>query len=198
MDLVGVEPTPLGLKTRLAPTWPGPRRQLLRDRSAISQPPRKASRGCRATLNGQPSRKETPLLARHGKFMRIAGTLALACSVIAVVGVADAATSHHKRHQARRSSTAGSASSSSSRSTPGGPPGAETELSGEAAAKAKAAALAAVPGGTVLRASTEDPSDPSKAAYEVHVRKSDGSEVEVQLDSSYKVLAVHAAPAHGG
>ena len=149
-------------------------------------------------LNVQPSRKESALLARHSKFMRIAGTFAVACALIAVVGVADAATSHHTRHHARRSSTAGSTSSSSSSSTPGRPPNGETELSGETAAKAKAAALAAVAGGTVVRASTEDPSDPSKAAYEVHVRKGDGSEVEVLLDSSYKVLAVNAAPAHGG
>src|SRR5947208_10972152 len=129
--------------------------------------------------------------------MSIAGPFAVAWALSAVVGVADGATSHHTRHHARRSSTAGSTSSSSSSSTPGRPPNGESELSGETAAKAKAAALAAVPGGTVLRASTEDPSDPSKAAYEVHVRKSDGSEVAALLDSSFKVLAVNAAPAHG-
>jgi len=129
--------------------------------------------------------------------MRLAGALALACALVAAVGVADAATRHHKRHHARRSSTAASTSSSRSNPTPGHPPNAESELSGETTAKAKTAALAAVPGGTVLRASTEDPSDPSKAAYEVHVRKSDGSEVAALLDSSFKVLAVNAAPAHG-
>jgi uncharacterized membrane protein YkoI len=68
----------------------------------------------------------------------------------------------------------------------------ETELTGAKAQSAKDAALAAVPGGTVTRASTEDPKDPSGAAYEVHVRKSDGSEVEVLEDASFKVLSTKA------
>ena len=55
-----------------------------------------------------------------------------------------------------------------------------------------AAALAAVPGGTVSRASIENPSDPSGAAYEVHVRKSDGSEVVVLLGSAFKVLTINS------
>jgi hypothetical protein len=138
------------------------------------------------------------VLARHTKFMRVAGALVLLCSAVAIVGVADAATSHHKRHHARRSSTSTSHSPSPSSSSRVGAPSDETELNGETATKAKGAALAAVPGGTVLRASTESAADPSKAAYEVHVRKSDGSVVEVLLDSSYKVLAVSSAPPHAG
>jgi hypothetical protein len=135
------------------------------------------------------------LPARHTKFMKLAGASLLLCGALATVGVADAATSHHKRHHARSSSTSTSNSSSRSSSATPGPPAGETELSGETATKTREAALAAVPGGTVLRASTESASDPSKAAYEVHVRKSEGSVVEVLLDSSYKVLAVNFAPA---
>ena len=137
--------------------------------------------------------------ARHTNLMKVAGASLLLCCAVATVGVADAATSHHKRHHARRSSTSTSHSSSSpSSSSRVGAPSDETELNGETATKAKGAALAAVPGGTVLRASTESAADPSKAAYEVHVRKSDGSVVEVLLDSSYKVLAVNSAPPHAG
>jgi len=133
---------------------------------------------------------------RHTKRRKVVGASLLLCCALATVGVADAATSHHKRQHARRSST--STHGSLSRPSAPGAPSDETELSGEAATKAKEAALAAVPGGTVLRALGESASDPSKAAYEVHVRKSDGSVVEVLLDSSYKVLAVNSAPPPGG
>jgi hypothetical protein len=59
----------------------------------------------------------------------------------------------------------------------------ETELTGDDASKAIAAAQAAVPGATVERAET----DAEGAAYEVHMTNSDGSEVTVKLDSSYMV-----------
>jgi hypothetical protein len=69
----------------------------------------------------------------------------------------------------------------------GGPPN-EPELTGDDADKAKAAALEAVPGGTAWRASREDPAEDTGAAYEVHVRKADGSEVEVLLGEDFKVI----------
>ncbi len=59
----------------------------------------------------------------------------------------------------------------------------ETLLTGAAAARAKAAALAAVPGATVIRVET----DSGAAAYEAHLRKADGSDVTVKLDRSFKV-----------
>jgi uncharacterized membrane protein YkoI len=74
-------------------------------------------------------------------------------------------------------------------------PGAESELTGDTATQAKEAALAAV-AGTAWRASAEDPSDASGAKYEVHVTKADGSEVEVLLDSAFKVIATNASPQH--
>jgi uncharacterized membrane protein YkoI len=70
-----------------------------------------------------------------------------------------------------------------------GPGNGETELTGDVAAKAKAAAIAKV-GGTVERASTENDSDNSAAAYEVHVTKTDGTHVTVILDKSFAVLSV--------
>jgi hypothetical protein len=47
----------------------------------------------------------------------------------------------------------------------------------------KAAAEAAVPGGTVLRVE----SDADGSSYEAHVRKADGTLVTVKIDSSFKV-----------
>ena len=56
----------------------------------------------------------------------------------------------------------------------------ETLLTGSDLARATAAAQAAVPGATVLRAEA----DPS-GAYEVHVQKSDGTYVTVVLNSNF-------------
>lgn len=74
---------------------------------------------------------------------------------------------------------------------PGGNPN-EPALTGDEKSSAEAAALAAVPGGTVERSSKEDAGENTGAAYEVHVTKSDGSEVEVLEDSSFKVIATNA------
>jgi uncharacterized membrane protein YkoI len=80
----------------------------------------------------------------------------------------------------------------------GGPGGnGETPLTGTALSSASAAALTAVPGGTVDRASIEKDSSNTSAAYEVHVTKSDGSRVLVIEDSSFAVLSTTAEPARG-
>jgi hypothetical protein len=75
---------------------------------------------------------------------------------------------------------------------PGGHIGAngktEAALSADAAAKVKAAAEAKVPGGTVERVETDvDHGSP----YEAHVRKADGTELEVLVDNSFQVTAVN-------
>jgi len=59
----------------------------------------------------------------------------------------------------------------------------ETLLTGAAAAKVRAAALAAVQGGTVIRVET----DSGSAVYEAHLRTSDGSYVTVEMDGSFHV-----------
>jgi hypothetical protein len=110
-----------------------------------------------------------------------------AAAVVGVVGIASAATTSTTR---QATPTTASTTPSSGKATKA--PSNETELTGDVAAQAKAAALTAVPGGTVERASTEDPADASGAAYEVHVTKSDGSRVEVLLDASFKVLSTKA------
>ena len=70
---------------------------------------------------------------------------------------------------------------------PGGPGGDinEEALTGTTATKVKEAALAKVPGGTVLRLETD-----SGGAYEAHVRKADGTPVEVKVSKQFEVTAV--------
>jgi uncharacterized membrane protein YkoI len=70
----------------------------------------------------------------------------------------------------------------------------ETLLSGDKASKVRAAALAKV-SGTVERVETNVDSG---APYEAHIRKSDGTEVEVQVGSDYKVVAVNEMGQMGG
>ena len=76
--------------------------------------------------------------------------------------------------------------------TPGGHRGAngqvEQALPSAVAAKVKAAAEAKVPGGTVERVETDvDHGSP----YEAHVRKSDGTELEVLVNKDFAVTAVN-------
>lgn len=79
----------------------------------------------------------------------------------------------------------------------GGPGMGETPLTGDDAAQAKAAAEKAVSGGTVIRVETD-----SDGTYEAHVRKSDGTEVEVKMDKNFKVTSVDEfqgrGPGHDG
>jgi hypothetical protein len=64
----------------------------------------------------------------------------------------------------------------------------EKPLSSDTAAKVKEAALAKVSGGTIERVETDvDHGSP----YEAHVRKSDGTELEVLVNKDFKVTAVN-------
>ena len=64
----------------------------------------------------------------------------------------------------------------------------ETLLSGDTATKVRQAALAKVSGGTVERVETDaDHGSP----YEAHVRKSDGTELEVLVNKDFQVTAVN-------
>lgn len=85
-----------------------------------------------------------------------------------------------------------SSSSSSSTNRPQRP--AQEQLTGETAEKVKAAALAKVPGGTVLRAES---GGHGGATYHAHVRKSDGTEVVVLVNSSFEATSVETKPAGG-
>ena len=68
----------------------------------------------------------------------------------------------------------------------------EVLLTGDTAAKVRAAALAKV-SGTVERVETNVD---SSAPYEAHIKKADGTEVEVQVNSDYTIAAVNAMGAH--
>jgi Peptidase propeptide and YPEB domain len=66
--------------------------------------------------------------------------------------------------------------------------GDDEPLSGETRDRAVAAALASTGGGTV----TETEAGDDGATYEVEVRKADGSQVEVQLNSDFGVIGSEA------
>ncbi len=66
----------------------------------------------------------------------------------------------------------------------GGDDGSDTPITGDALAKAKAAALAETGGGRVTGTEVGD----EESYYEVEVTKADGSQVDVQLDTSFAVV----------
>jgi hypothetical protein len=96
-------------------------------------------------------------------------------------------------------SAASGSSSSSTTTTPAAPPGAtaqnpwgaqrsdETLLTGTTEEKVRAAALAEVPDGTIVRVETDAD---GHAAYEAHMMKADGTPVTVYVDKSYNVVSV--------
>jgi len=97
----------------------------------------------------------------------------------------------------------GSANSTPSARPSGAPPGrhvgangkVERALNGDVAAAVQAAAEKKVPGGSVERVETDvDHGSP----YEAHVRKSDGTELEVVVNKSYEVTAVNTMGQMGG
>jgi hypothetical protein len=70
----------------------------------------------------------------------------------------------------------------------------EELLTGDQADKAKAAALAAVPGGTIERVETDAEGD----AFEAHMTKADGSHVTVKFDSNFNVTKTESGHGPGG
>jgi hypothetical protein len=70
----------------------------------------------------------------------------------------------------------------------------EKAQTGTVLATLKAAALKAVPGGTVYRVET----DADGATYEAHMTKADGTFVTVKFDKSFAVTAVQAGMGSGG
>jgi len=64
-------------------------------------------------------------------------------------------------------------------------------LTGDTAAKVKAAALAKYPGATVLRVETD-----SDGVYEAHLTTSGGQRVTVEVDESFKVTGEESGPGH--
>ena len=109
-----------------------------------------------------------------------AGALAGGIMMATVPALADPSTSPSA------SASAPAPPSSGERPAGGGQRSDETVLTGTDAEKAKAAAVKAVPGGTVDRVET----DADGAAYEAHMTKSDGTKVTVKFDKNFAVTAV--------
>jgi hypothetical protein len=119
-------------------------------------------------------------------------------AAVGAAGIAAAATSPSSSSTTTPAASAQAPSNAPDPSKMTNGPG-ETLLTGTTADKVKAAALAAVPNGTVIRVETDNEGSP----YEAHVQKSDGTIVTVKVDSSFKVTDTitgfgAGGPGHGG
>ncbi len=117
---------------------------------------------------------------------------------LGAAGVASAATSATTSPSSGSSSATAPSGSSAGTPPTGAPPAGtggdpatmshgpnETLLTGTDLQKATAAADAAVPGTTIIRAETNSSGG---YPYEVHMKKSDGTDVTVELDSNFSVI----------
>jgi uncharacterized secreted protein with C-terminal beta-propeller domain len=127
---------------------------------------------------------------------RLASVAAICAAAIGGGAIANAATSTTTSSTTSPSTSAATASAAPAAAGPQGRHSlngkTEAALTGDVAAKVQAAALAKVPG-TVERVETNVD---SSAPYEAHIVKSDGTEVEVQVNSDYTVAAVNTMPGH--
>ncbi len=125
--------------------------------------------------------------------LKIGSGIALGAAAVAVAGImATASPVTTSLTTADPSPTATADAQKDAQGTRGGHAG-ETPLTGDDATKATAAAKAEVPDGTVLRVETD-----ADGVYEAHVRKSDGTEVEVKMDKDFTVTAVEEFQGRGG
>jgi hypothetical protein len=118
-----------------------------------------------------------------------------AFAVLAAIAVGAAAIAG----AASNSGTTGSQGSSGSAAprsapNPSSPGPGETLLTDGNATKARQAALAKVPGATVLRVETDAQGSP----YEAHLQKSDGSQVTVKFNKQFEATDVQSGfgPGH--
>ena len=114
---------------------------------------------------------------------------AVGAAAVGSAGIANAASSTTTSSSASATPTAAQ-QQSGRRHTVNGKT--EKALTGDVAAKVKAAALAKV-AGTVERVETNVD---GSAPYEAHITKSDGTSVEVQVNSDYTVAAVNTMGGH--
>ena len=133
-----------------------------------------------------------------GRKKRWAGAVGLlAAGVISGGVLASALSASASSTSAAGGSTASSAGSGDARAP--GPGGAQPVRSDEksvpsaTAATLRAAALKAVPGGTVYRIET----DAGDGVYEAHMKKADGSLVTVKFDKNLKVTKVESGMGGG-
>ena len=132
----------------------------------------------------------------RGKEMTRTIAIAAVCAAVGTAG-GIAGVSAATGDGSSGGSTGGSMSSAQPGSPPGdpsqgghvGPNGVREELlTGDVASKVRAAALDKVGGGTVERVETDaDHGSP----YEAHIRRSDGTELEVLVNKDFSVTAVN-------
>jgi len=124
-------------------------------------------------------------------FPKALATLAVAIGIAGgSYGIASAATGHGSSSGSSSTAASQPAASQATPSQPwGGQRSDETLLTGDAEAKVRAAALAEVSGGTIVRVETDAD---GHAAYEAHMTKSDGTPVTVYVDRSYNVVSVES------
>ena len=121
-------------------------------------------------METQPERAGQPKRLRVG-IMVCAAAVGAALGGAAIAGAATGGSGSSTSGGSGAAATAPSNAPDPAKMTNG--PG-ETLLTGTTADKVKAAALAAVPGGTIIRVETDSAGSP----YEAHVTKADGSEVQ--------------------
>jgi len=114
---------------------------------------------------------------------------AVGAAAVGSAGIANAASSTSPSSSASATPTAAQPQSRRRHTVNGKT---EKALTGDVAAKVKAAALAKV-AGTVERVETNVD---GSAPYEAHITKSDGTSVEVQVNSDYTVAAVNTMGGH--
>jgi len=103
-------------------------------------------------------------------------------------GIASAATGSGTASATVATSTQTAAQTVTTAQRPwGGQRSDETLLTGDTATKVTQAALAKVPGGTIVRVETDAD---GHALYEAHMTKSDGTPVTVYVDKSFNVVSV--------
>ena len=135
----------------------------------------------------------------ESRFKRLPVALAAGAAIIGA-GVGGAALAGAATNTSTPASTAAASTAPAAGTrTPPDPttmthgPG-ETLLTGTTADSVKAAALAAVPGATVIRVET----DSQGATYEAHLTKADGTQVTLKFDANFKVTDTENGFGGGG
>jgi hypothetical protein len=135
-----------------------------------------------------PPSKGSPMASMQNKLTALA---AIGAAALGGSAIANAATSSSGTSTTAAATQTQQAPAQRDPSLGGHVNGSETEklLTGDTAARVKAAAEAKVSGGTVLR--VENDAD-STSPYEAHVQKADGSQVVVLVSSSFAVTSIDA------
>jgi predicted enzyme related to lactoylglutathione lyase len=138
----------------------------------------------------QPHRKETPMIDKVKK-------LGVMVALLAAVAVGSAVIANAASDKGTTGSSGATSSGATGRQGAPPPPPPrpnQKQLTGDTADKVTKAAEDKVPGGTVLRAE----SNGDGSGYHAHVRKSDGSEVVVEVNEDFEATAVRTHPPFPG